>query len=83
MSKDRLDKLWQQYYTDLRQRKIGDRCKELHIATRWSVWDVIGRLERKYMDNPSDKVKFIVIPALNDDGESNFDYPMTSDRFTR
>lgn len=46
MSRDRLDKLWQQYYTDLRQRKIGN-CKELHIATRWSVNDVIGRLEQQ------------------------------------
>ena len=81
LSKERMDKLWRTYSTDLRQRTSGDP-PELHIATRWSVWDVIGRLERKYMDNPSDKVKFIVIPALNDDGESNFDYPMTSDRFT-
>ena len=46
LSKERLDKLWETYTTDLRQRKIGDHCKELHIATRWSVHDVIGRLER-------------------------------------
>ena len=45
LSKERLDKLWETYTTDLRQRKIGDHCKELHIATRWSVHDVIGRLE--------------------------------------
>ena len=72
LSKERLDKLWETYTTDLRQRKIGDHCKELHIATRWSVHDVIGRLERDYGD--SDRAKFIVIPALNDDDESNFDY---------
>ena len=72
LSKDRLDKLWETYTTDLRQRKIGDHCKELHIATRWSVHDVIGRLERDYGD--SDRAKFIVIPALDDDDESNFDY---------
>lgn len=72
MSKDRLDKLWQQYHTDLRQRKQGN-CKELHIATRWSVHDVIGRLEAEYDGN--DRVKFIRIPALDENDESNFDYP--------
>jgi predicted phage terminase large subunit-like protein len=72
LSKERLDKLWETYTTDLRQRKIGHNCKELHIATRWSVHDVIGRLEREYID--SDRAKFIVIPALDENDESNFDY---------
>ena len=72
LSKERLDKLWETYTTDLRQRKIGDHCKELHIATRWSVHDVIGRLEREYID--SDRAKFIVIPAVDENDESNFDY---------
>lgn len=73
MSIERLDKLWQAYYTDLRQRKIGDRVKELHIATRWSVHDVIGRLEREYEGDP--RARFIRFPALNENDESNFDYP--------
>lgn len=72
LSKERLDKLWGTYTTDLRQRKIGDHCKELHIATRWSVHDVIGRLEENYGDG--DRAKFIVLPAINEDGESNFNY---------
>ena len=72
LSKERLDKLWETYTTDLRQRKIGDHCKELHIATRWSCHDVIGRLETDYGD--SDRAKFIVIPALDENDESNFDY---------
>ena len=73
MSRERMDKLWQQYYTDLRQRKIGDRCKELHIATRWSVHDVLGRLEEEYEDD--EFARFITCPALNENDESNFDYP--------
>lgn len=72
LSKERLDKLWETYTTDLRQRKIGDHCKELHIATRWSVHDVIGRLESDYGN--SDRARFIVIPALDENDESNFDY---------
>lgn len=73
LSRDRLDKLWGQYTTDLRQRKIGD-CVELMIATRWSVRDPIGRLENYYADN--DKARFIVMPALDENDESNFNYPI-------
>ncbi|MDD6715726.1 MAG: phage terminase large subunit [Firmicutes bacterium] len=72
LSKERLDKLWGTYTTDLRQRKIGDHCKELHIATRWSIHDVIGHLEQEYGN--SDRAEFIVIPALDENDESNFDY---------
>ena len=70
LSKERLDKLWDIYTTDLRQRKKGEQTKELHIATRWSVHDVIGRLERLYEGNP--RAKFIAIPALDMNEESNF-----------
>ena len=72
LNKERLDKLWETYTTDLRQRKIGDHCGELHIATRWSVHDVIGRLEAMYGDSP--RARFIVLPAMNANDESNFDY---------
>lgn len=72
LSKERLDKLWDVYTTDLRQRKIGDHCKELHIATRWSVHDVLGRLEDQYEGN--ERARFIIAPALDENDESNFDY---------
>jgi predicted phage terminase large subunit-like protein len=71
MSKERLDKLWEKYTNDLKSRKkLG--CKEIHIATRWSVHDVIGRLEQQYGDDP--RCKFIVLPALDENEESNFNY---------
>lgn len=72
MSMDRLDKLWQQYYTDLRQRKIGS-CRELHIATRWSLYDPIGRLQRQYEGDQ--RAEFLAFPAMDENDESNFDYP--------
>ena len=75
LSADRMEKLYNMYATDLRQRKIGDAV-ELHIATRWAVRDVIGRLENLYADNP--KAKFIVRPALDENDESNFDYPISA-----
>ena len=71
LSKDRLDSLWDKYTNDLKSRKkLG--CKEIHIATRWSVHDPIGRLERQYEGNP--RAKFFALPALNENDESNFDY---------
>jgi len=72
MSRDRLDKLFQQYTVDFRQRKIG-ACKELHLATRWSLHDVIGRLEEQY--EKSDRALFLSFSALDENDESNFDYP--------
>ena len=71
MSKDRLDKLWEKYTNDLKSRKkLG--CKEIHIATRWSVHDVIGRLEKQYEGDP--RARFLSFPALDENDESNFDY---------
>ena len=72
LNKDRLDKIWQQYNTDYRQRMIGD-CACLVIMTRWSVHDPIGKLQDVYENDPS--AEFIVCPALNEQDESNFDYP--------
>ena len=72
LSPERLAKLWDIYNTDLRQRKIGDKCKELHIATRWATGDVISMLEQTYEGNP--RAKFVSIPALNENDESNFHY---------
>lgn len=72
LNKNILDKLWNVYSVDARQRKI-DGCKEIHIATRWSVHDVIGRIQRLYPDNP--RVRFLAVPDIDPEtGESNFDY---------
>ena len=71
LSKPRLDSLWEKYTNDLKSRKkLG--CKEIHIATRWSVHDVIGRLERQYEGDP--RARFLSFPALDENEESNFDY---------
>lgn len=72
-----LEKLWSKYSVDARQRKIqdtdGKNCKEIHIATRWSVQDVIGRIQNMYVGNP--RVKVIAVPDINPaTGQSNFDY---------
>lgn len=71
LSKERLDKLWQTYNTDLKTRK-KKFCKEIHIQTRWSVHDVVGRLQFDHEND--DRARFISVPALNEKEESNFDY---------
>lgn len=89
LSKIRLDKLWQRYNTDLKTRKKGGRylqnvghgegsghfrrVKELHVATRWSVHDVIGRLQKQYGDDV--RCRFLAFPDIDPEtGKSNCDY---------
>lgn len=77
LNKNILDKLWGVYSVDARQRKIqdtdGSPCKEIHTCTRWSVHDVVGRLQRMYEGNK--RVRCIAVPDIDPDtGESNFDY---------
>lgn len=72
LSEEQLNKVWTSYTSDLLQRMVSD-CKQLLIATRWSVRDVIGRLELKYESEPW--AKFIKVPALDEQGRSKFDYP--------
>ena len=72
LSKDRLDKLYGEYTTDLKSRK-KKKAKEIHIATRWSVHDVIGRIQRQY--DGSARAEFIAIPDIAPETQtSNFDY---------
>lgn len=71
LNKNQLDKLWEKYSVDARQRML-EGCKEIHIATRWSVHDVIGRLQN--IHEGDERARFINIPALDDKGHSNFKY---------
>ena len=68
-----LDKVWSIYAVDLKQRKLNELVKELIIATRWSVRDVIGRVQSLYEGNP--RLRTIAIPDIDPEtGKSNFDY---------
>lgn len=71
-SRERMRTLWTKYSVDLLQRQQGDFA-QLIIQTPWSVHDPIDRVELSKRDNPD--AMFIHLPAIDENGESNFDYP--------
>ena len=62
-SPSRLDKLWELYTTNSRQRKLKG-CKEIHIATRWSVHDPMTKLEA--IKESDDRFKSIKLPCYDE-----------------
>ena len=72
MNLDQMVKLWNTFTTDVRQRGIGD-YGELIIQTPWSLHDPIDKLEVLLEDDPDAEI--IKFPALDENDESNFDYP--------
>lgn len=72
LNPQRLQNKYDAYLNQLKDRKKNS-AKELHIGTRWAVGDVIGRLKEQYADDP--EARFTVIPALDENGESNFNFP--------
>lgn len=72
LNEKRLDAKYAAYANQTKDRKTNDAV-ELHIGTRWAVRDVIGRLQEQYADDPHSE--FMVLPALDENGKSNFEYP--------
>lgn len=67
----RLQAKYDAYLNQLKDRKkLG--AVELMVGTRWNVFDPLGRVQQQYDGN--ERYRFRVIPALNEDGESNFNY---------
>lgn len=71
LSPTRLEGRYRDYLNVLVDRK-NDGSRELMVGTRWNVLDPLGRVEASNKDNP--RYKFVKIPALNENGESNFEY---------
>lgn len=67
----RLENLYQKYVNDAKSRRKKG-CKEISIATRWSVHDPIGHFILENEGN--DRARFIAIPCYDEKGRSNFDY---------
>jgi hypothetical protein len=81
LSPTRMEETFQEYLNKMVDRKSGfDPCdgtfagaRELMIGTLWNVLDPLERLRKMYEGNPL--YKFLRIPALDENDESNFDYP--------
>ena len=71
LSPIRLEKLWNLYTTNAKQRKKNN-AKEIHIATRWSVHDPITKLSNMYANNS--RVKIISLPCYDENKNSNFNF---------
>lgn len=79
---DRLDNAWTKYTADIRQRRKDDNVRELHIATRWGMKDVVNQLEQ--IKKGDRTWRFIKRPALDKQGNSNFMFrfhPLTKEHF--
>jgi len=62
LSENVLDKKWD-WYTGVHSARMEKDCPEIHISTRWSRRDPIGRLEGDFDD-------VIIVPALDGEDKS-------------
>lgn len=82
-NKDRLDNLYYQYTSSIKDRKVQRLCKdgkyrtcpELHVNTPWSLYDVTNRIINMEREKGNDdRVRIISIPCWDENHESNFLY---------
>ena len=71
LSPKRMNDTFAEYLNKMVDR-TNDGAKQLLIGTLWNVLDPIKRLEEMYKGD--DRYVFRKIPALDDNGESNFNY---------
>lgn len=80
---DVLEKLYYNYTSTIKDRKIQRLCKdgvyrtcpEIHICTPWSLHDVTSRVVQNAKDGGDmNRVRIVSIPCYDENGESNFLY---------
>lgn len=78
LSEDRQNTVWGKFDNNYMPRIKPGKAKLIGIGTRWAPKDVQGRRLELLLNDPEYKDirhREIIIPALNENGESNFDYP--------
>lgn len=82
-SKDRLDKLYYNYTSTVKDRKVPRLCKdgvyrpcpELHVNTPWSIYDVTSRIIKTEIEKGNnERMRVVSIPCWDENHESNFMY---------
>lgn len=80
---DVLEKLYYNYTSTIKDRKIQRLCKdgvyrtcpEIHICTPWSLHDVTSRVIQNAKDyGDMSRVRIVAIPCYDVNGDSNFEY---------
>lgn len=80
---ERLEKLYHNYTSTIKDRKIQRLCKdgvyrpcpEIHINTPWSLYDVTSRVvQNAKKSGDMDRVRIISVPCYDENGGSNFEY---------
>lgn len=71
LSPSRMEETYQEYLNKMVDR-MNDGAKQLMVGTLWNVMDPLERIRKKHENDPD--YKFLRIPALDDNDESNFDY---------
>lgn len=77
MSIDRQATVWGKFDNNFMKR-LKKKAKLINMGTRWAIGDCQGRRRDLLENNPEFKnrrFKVISIPALDENDESNFDYP--------
>ena len=78
LSEDRQNTVWVKFDNNFMPRIKPGKAKLLGIGTRWAPRDVQGRRLELLSNDPEYagiRHREIIIPALNENNESNFDYP--------
>lgn len=78
LSENRQTTVWRKFDNNFMPRIKPGKAKLIGIGTRWAPKDVQGRRLDLLLNDPEYagiRHREIIIPALNENGESNFDYP--------
>ncbi|MDP4147634.1 MAG: phage terminase large subunit [Bacillota bacterium] len=80
MSETVIENTWN-WYTSTHLSRLEKGCAEIHIATRWSRKDPIGRLTDEYAETYNADFTVINISALDEHGQSFCDEIKTTEEY--
>ena len=80
LSETIIDKTWK-WYTSTHLSRFESGCPEIQIATRWSKKDIIGRLTDPDSETYDPEFVVIVIPALDENGNSFCEEVKTTEEY--
>jgi predicted phage terminase large subunit-like protein len=80
LSETVIENVWN-WYTSTHLSRLETGCPEIHIATRWTRQDIIGRLTSEDSESYNPNIKVISIPALKENGETFCEEVKTTEEY--